>query len=92
MEHEQWICDVLSLTLAKYPPPMTFDLLEAVNPERAKKIWATLEANGYVTIKDSSLCGVERIPGQFVSLTDKGLEAANESDLGIKYELDQLQD
>lgn len=34
--------------------------------------WRKLEAGGYVHLADSAICGIERVRGNFVSITEAG--------------------
>lgn len=69
---------LLKNVLAKYPQPETFDINEVKNPVRAREIWSDLERRGYAKISDHAICGFERVRGEFVSITEAGVEAVKE--------------
>lgn len=64
--------------LAAFPPPQVFDLLESKNPEKARQVWGNLEKRGYVTISDHAVCGFERVRGEYVLITEAGIQASQE--------------
>lgn len=64
----------LKLFQEKYPYPRCMDIEEAANPQKARRFWSHMAANGYVKITNSARCGFECTQGEFVTITKKGLD------------------